>query len=243
MTRRRFLFDARALGSVAAERHDEYVSARPFPHVVLDGLLNEDMLHEVLAEFPTPNDAMWRSFDSPLERKLATNESWQAGEATARVLAELNSGPFIDFLENLTGIKGLTPDPHFIGGGLHQIEPEGHLAVHADFNRHERTGLERRLNVLVYLNQDWNAEYAGALELWDRHMRQCEVTVTPYFNRCVVFSTTRTSYHGHPEPLRCPAGQTRKSIATYYYSRPRIVETLRGAQSTLFPKRRDQSRL
>jgi Rps23 Pro-64 3,4-dihydroxylase Tpa1-like proline 4-hydroxylase len=159
------------------------------------------------------------------------------GPATRRLLAELNSATFIDFLERLTGIAGLIPDPHFEGGGLHQIERGGHLKVHADFNRHPRTGLERRLNVLIYLNRDWKDEYGGAFELWNEDMTTSEEKVMPYFNRCVIFSTTSKSYHGHPEPLTCSAGETRKSIALYYYSKERPAEERGPAHNTLFQAR------
>ncbi len=158
------------------------------------------------------------------------------GPATRRLLAELNSATFIDFLERLTGIEGLIPDPHFEGGGLHQIEPGGHLKVHADFNRHPRTGLERRLNVLVYLNRDWKDEYGGHLELWDRSMTRCERKLLPVFNRCVIFATTDHAYHGHPEPLTCPDDRARRSMALYYYtSSPE--QNGDEAHSTLFKER------
>jgi len=195
------------------------------------------VLDEVLAEFPKPADADWFAFDSPVERKLATKDDTAMGDATRHVLAELNSAAFLDFLERLTGIDGLVPDPHFLGGGLHQIERGGHLKVHADFNRHPRTGLERRLNVLVYLNRGWQDEHGGAFELWSQDMARCEERVLPIFNRCVVFSTTSTSFHGHPEPLNCPPGETRKSMALYYYSRDRPPEGSRAAHNTLFKSR------
>jgi hypothetical protein len=195
------------------------------------------VLDGILAEFPDPRQADWFAFDSPLERKLATKDDSTMGSATRHLLGELNSAPFIDFLERLTGIEGLVPDPHFVGGGLHQIESGGHLKVHADFNRHPRTGLERRLNVLLYLNRDWRDEYGGALELWSRDMSTCQARILPHFNRCVVFSTTSTSFHGHPEPLSCPPGQTRKSIALYYYSKERPPEERGGEHNTLFQAR------
>src|SRR5204863_3811557 len=116
--------------------------------------LDEDVLDAVLAEFPKPGED-WFAFDSPLERKLATKDDSPMRPATRRLLSEFNSSAFVDFLERLTGIDGLVPDPHLEGRGLHQIEPGGHLKIHADFNRHPHTELERRLNVLMYLNRDW----------------------------------------------------------------------------------------
>jgi hypothetical protein len=236
-TTQAFQFDREQLGALAESKREAYAAAAPYPHAVMDDFLPEEVLDEVLAEFPDPRGADWFAFDSPLERKLATKDDSTMGPATRRLLAELNSSAFVEFLERLTGIEGLVPDPHFVGGGLHQIEPGGHLKVHADFNRHPRTNLERRLNVLIYLNRDWKDEYGGAFELWNEDMSAAVEKVMPYFNRCVVFSTTSTSYHGHPEPLSCPEDRTRKSIALYYYSKDRPAEQSNGAHNTLFQAR------
>lgn len=232
-----FEFDRERLTALADAKRQAYAAASPYPHTVMDDFLPEEVLEAVLAEFPDPKGADWFAFDSATERKLATKDDTAMGPATKHVLAQLNSAAFIEFLERLTGIEGLIPDPHFVGGGLHQIEPGGHLKVHADFNRHPRTDLERRLNVLIYLNRDWKDEYGGAFELWNEDMSACAEKVMPYWNRCVVFSTTSTSYHGHPEPLACPPGQTRKSMALYYYSKDRPAEERSQAHNTLFQAR------
>jgi Rps23 Pro-64 3,4-dihydroxylase Tpa1-like proline 4-hydroxylase len=229
-----FQLDRDRLLALAEDRREEYAAASPYPHAVIDELLPEHVLDAVLEEFPSPADADWIKFNDARERKLASKDETVMGPATRQLLAALNSSAFIDFLERLTGIDGLVPDPHLEGGGLHQIERGGHLKVHADFNRHPRTGLERRLNVLLYLNRDWRDEYGGAFELWDKKMTRAEAKVMPYFNRCVVFSTTSTSYHGHPEPLACPEGETRKSIALYYYSKDRPADEVNPTHNTLF---------
>jgi Rps23 Pro-64 3,4-dihydroxylase Tpa1-like proline 4-hydroxylase len=215
-----FHFDAQQLRELAAARHATYVAAQPFPHIVIDDFLPVHVLDEVVGEFPSPRDASWMRFESDNERKLASTKETLIGEASRQLLSELNSATFIEFLEELTGISGLIPDPHFEGGGLHQIVRGGHLGVHVDFNRHPRTGLERRLNALVYLNRDWKEEYGGALELWSRDMQRCQQRILPVFNRLVVFSTSDHSYHGHPNPLECPEGTSRRSLALYYYSLP-----------------------
>jgi hypothetical protein len=213
-----FRFDPGELAQLAAGRHAEYIAAKPFEHVVLDGLLPDAVLEGVLEEFPSPDQDAWISYESENELKLASRPHTRVGDGTLQLLAELNSSTFIDFLEQLTGIEGLVPDPHLEGGGLHQIVAGGHLGVHVDFNRHPRTGLARRLNVLLYLNRDWKDEYGGALELWSAEERRREQSILPLYNRMVVFSTTERSYHGHPQPLRCPPGVTRKSLALYYYT-------------------------
>ncbi|MGB3511214.1 MAG: 2OG-Fe(II) oxygenase [Microcoleaceae cyanobacterium] len=216
---------------------ESYATAKPFPHVIIDNFLPEHILEEVLKEFPQPGSIDWKSFSNKSEKKLASKQELQMGEATRLVLYQLNSSTFVDFLEKLTGIDGIISDPHFVGGGLHQIQPGGYLKLHADFNRHTRLKLDRRLNLLLYLNKDWEEEYGGYLQLWDTDMTRCEQKILPIFNRCVVFSTTDFSYHGHPDPLTCPEDRTRKSLALYYYSNGRPPEEVSGGHSTLFKAR------
>jgi len=229
-----FAFNRVDLHGLAERYSDAYASARPFPHVVMDEFLPQEILDDVVAEFPAPDAVQWWRFDSPNERKLASFDDSVMGPVTRHLLAELNSSAFIDFLEELTGIKGLVPDPHFHGGGLHQSLRGGHLNVHADFNRHPVTDLERRLNILIYLNREWREEYGGALELWDAEMKTSEVKVLPVFNRCMIFTTSDISFHGHPHPMECPEGITRKSLALYYYSKDRPDAGSGQSHSTLF---------
>jgi len=140
------------------------------------------------------------------------------GPETSRLVNFLNSGPFLSYMENLTGIDNLIADPSYFGGGLHWIENGGFLEVHADFNHLKKYNLERRINLLLYLNENWKDEYNGQLELWDRKSMTKAKSVSPIFNRCVVFSTTKESLHGHPAPLATPPGIARRSLALYYYT-------------------------
>ena len=238
----RFLPDV-DLPALGDRQHATYAAADPFPHIVLDDFLPAELAEEVLAEFPSPEQLRWWSFDSPQERKLATADDAVMGSRSRELFSQLNSARAIDFLERLTGIAGLLPDPHLYGGGLHQIERGGFLKVHADFNIHPRTGLQRRLNLLVYLNHDWAADYGGALELWNRDMTSCRARIAPVFNRCVIFTTSDSSFHGHPEPLTCPPDRTRKSIALYYYSLPDGLAGLADSHNTLFQARSDDAHL
>jgi hypothetical protein len=218
----------------------QYRAADPFPHAVLESFLPPEPLEAVLREFPSPKQVDWKQFDNEEEKKLAF-ENVEAMPPNIRgVLYFLNSAIVLDFLERLTGISALIPDPHFFGGGLHQIVPGGHLEVHADFNKYDRLNLDRRLNLLLYLNKDWSEEWGGHLELWDTSMTRCVKRVLPVFNRCVIFSTTSTAFHGHPRPLACPPDRTRKSLATYYYSNGRPAEEQNQKHSTLFQTRPEE---
>ncbi|EDK72835.1 conserved hypothetical protein [candidate division TM7 genomosp. GTL1] len=149
----------------------------------------------------------------------------------------LNSQPFLEFLSILTGIDALMPDPYFEGGGAHQILPGGLLKIHADFNKSRLTGLDRRLNVLVYMNKDWNEDWGGHFELWDRDMMSAVKKIAPHFNRMAIFTTTSYSYHGHPDALKCPPDRSRKSLALYYYTNGRPAEEVKEDHRTLFQTR------
>jgi Rps23 Pro-64 3,4-dihydroxylase Tpa1-like proline 4-hydroxylase len=214
---------------------ERYQSADPFPHIVLDGLFDDAVLDAVVAAFPRPDEMRWMAFDSPTEKKLGFfHEHGTLSDTIRAFLDALNGYEMLLFLEALTGIDGLIPDPYFGGGGLHQIEPGGFLKIHADFNVHPKLRLDRRANMLVYLNREWEEEWGGHLELWNPSMTERRQKITPLFNRTVIFSTTDTSYHGHPHPLASPPGVTRRSVSLYYYTNGRPEEERSAAHDTIF---------
>ena len=223
------LLDFDALHRRAEASREAYQEAQPFPHILLDEFLPAPAVATVVAEFPDPDAQLeWRrvdltssSGDLVQDGKMGFAAVDQLGPSIRELLHELNSGTFLRFLEKLTGIEGLIADPMLQGGGIHQVLPGGMLAVHADFTNHPRFNLDRRLNVLLYLNEDWPVEYGGELELWSPDMSRCERRIRPLAGRCVIFNTSQQSYHGHPRPLSCPSGQTRKSIALYFYTQGR----------------------
>ena len=214
-----------------------YRGNSPFAHIVIDDFLPADVLDRVLLDYPAPEQLPWIRFDKPDEKKLAFNELAQLPASIRDVLQFMNSPSMLRFLERMTGIENLLADPYLVGGGLHQIRRGGHLGVHVDFNKYARFDLDRRLNMLVYLNKDWREEYGGHLELWDERMQKCVQRVLPLFNRCVVFSTTESSYHGHPDPLTCPDSRARRSLATYYYTNGRPDAEKAAKHTTIFRER------
>jgi hypothetical protein len=235
-----YQISAETLHEIARTRREDYARADPFPHAVFDDFFPEQALLEILKEFPTPEAIDWQRFNTPNEKKLASRRETQLGDYTRHFIWELNSSVFISFLETLSGIKGLVPDPHLGGGGLHQIERGGLLKIHADFNRHLGLELDRRVNVLLYLNRDWKEKYGGHLELWDRGMKQCVKRLLPVFNRMVVFSSSDFSFHGHPDPLTCPKGWSRKSLAMYYYTNGRPQDEESPDHTTVFHARQGE---
>ncbi len=210
-----------ALLELGKSRHDDYMNASPFPNIYFDNFFNPDELRQVLAEFPELGDKGDIRFNNPNEHKLASRGEYRFGPKATAFAHFINSQPMLDFLSHLTGIPALLPDPYFEGGGFHQIKPGGFLKIHADFNKHRVTGLDRRINLLVYLNENWDESYGGHFELWDKDMKGCEKKILPLFNRMAIFSTTDFSYHGHPDPLNCPPDRSRKSMAFYYYTNGR----------------------
>lgn len=228
------LFDSQTLLDLAGEKSKAYGENTPFPHIYLDNVLNSNMLLEARDRFPSAESLVWYRYNNPLEKKLATNRLLLLDPVYRKIFLELNSKEFIDFLEKLTGIQNLIPDPLLNGGGLHQILPGGKLDIHADYNYHPLTKLDRRINVLIYLNSNWKEEYGGHIEFWDKTMSHSVQKILPVFNRMVIFSANDFSYHGHPDPLNCPEGQTRKSLAVYYYTNGRPSEEKTNPHSTVY---------
>ena len=235
-----FFLPLERMRELAGSSHELYRNAQPYPHIVFDNFFDPLLLDLVLEEFPKPDQIKWQQFDNEREIKLASASEASFGPVTRLLLYHLNSITFLEFLSAVTGIPNLIPDPSFNGGGLHQIVPGGKLGIHADFNKHGDYQLDRRLNLLLYLNKDWKEEYGGHLELWDRDMKSCQKKVAPVINRVMVFGTTDYTYHGHPDPLRCPAHMTRKSLALYYFSNGRPAEEISADHTTLFRARREQ---
>jgi Rps23 Pro-64 3,4-dihydroxylase Tpa1-like proline 4-hydroxylase len=229
-------FDEKECRAAGRNLAESYQSATPFPHIVIDDLLDADLLRSVAANYPPLEGKEY--FDREQERLKSQFHAQEVSFGRTRnILGELNSQAFLGFLEEMTGIGGLISDPYFAGGGLHVTRAGGHLSVHADFNIHRHMKVERRLNLLVYLNDNWQSSYGGALELWDQTMTRREVSVEPILGRGVVFNTSLDSYHGQPDPLACPPDRDRRSIATYYYTALPAGENVPPTRTTNFMPR------
>ncbi|MFQ3325230.1 MAG: hypothetical protein ACI90U_003065 [Pseudomonadales bacterium] len=222
------ILDFNALASLADENKDRFSRADPFPYILFENFINPNALSLMINAFPSADlDIAWRRADAVLgdqpmqHNKLGMPHEISMPAILRQLIWELNSGIFIGFLEQLTGIQNLLPDPSLQGAGLHQSLPGAILGIHADFTHHKKYNLSRRLNILIYLNENWREEYEGHLELWSKDMTGCVKRIMPIGGRCVIFKTDSNSYHGSPTPLNCPAGTTRKSIALYYYTNGR----------------------
>jgi hypothetical protein len=211
------IVDLAALARLAEAEREGFAAARPFPHVVVDDLFDPAALRAVVAEFARADDE-WTYWHHVNERKRGLSDRARMGPATLALIEACETPEFLRLLERLTGVEHLLADPHLDGGGLHETLPGGFLNVHTDFLAHtlERTW-RRELNLLLFLNEDWEPAHAGWLELWDAAVSQCERRIEPRFNRCVIFRTSEVSFHGVPAPLACPPGRSRKSLALYYF--------------------------
>lgn len=231
-----FVFGIDELEQLGSRLHDQYQVAHPFPHVVIDDFLPAAAAQGAHDLFPPPESEIWLDWTKrdtvhqPRKQGIGHASRLEGVSPWLQALLfAFNSYPFLNFLQKLTGIGKLLPDPHFHGGGLHQILSGGKLAIHTDFNDLGSLDLYRRINVLFYLNKDWKPEYKGDLELWNAEPLRHVLSIAPSFNRLVVFNTNKRTFHGHPEPLQTPAEITRKSIALYYYTaRPAADENYDG---------------
>ncbi|MCA9579776.1 MAG: 2OG-Fe(II) oxygenase, partial [Myxococcales bacterium] len=216
-----FFFEPDAFEAHARAHAGRFAEATPFPHAVIDQLLDPALADALADAFPTPAHPHWKRVDHPEQAARLGHLQRSGFEGVSpllrHTLAELNGAEFLGFLERLTGLRGLVPDPAFRAAGLHMTLPGGHLDLHADFNRDRFRDLSRVLTVLVYLNPGWDDAWGGALELWPPDLTECAARIAPTHNRCVVLQNGDTGYHGHPSPLRCPPDRARQSLAAYYY--------------------------
>jgi Rps23 Pro-64 3,4-dihydroxylase Tpa1-like proline 4-hydroxylase len=212
---------------IAQNNKIKYQSNTPFPNIYFENFFKSGYIKNVLNEFPNLSTVKnSKKFNDSNQNKNASIGESLLGKYSKELVHYLNSEPFLIFLSDLTGIQNLLPDPSLAGGGFHEIKAGGFLKIHADFNLHPKFKLDRRLNLLLYLNENWEDEWGGSFELWDEKMNYCVKKIPPLFNSVAIFSTTSTSYHGHPEPLKCPKDRSRKSIALYYYTNGRPKEEI-----------------
>jgi Rps23 Pro-64 3,4-dihydroxylase Tpa1-like proline 4-hydroxylase len=223
--------EAREFGKAASA---DYRARKPYAHGCYDNFMPPEILEKVQEELRVLPEAE-SFFSRPQERKKSAYMPERLGPYTRALFHSLNSKAFLGYLEELTGIEGLIPDPYFSGGGIHVVSNGGHLDIHADFNHHGKMNLERRLNVLIYLNKDWREDWGGSFEIWNEDMSAKVAGFVPLFNRMCCFNTGSNTWHGNPEPVNHPSGEPRMSIALYYYTA--TWDTTRVAHSTLFKPR------
>lgn len=213
----------------------EFRNGEPFQHIVIDNFLNQEVAEQLLFDLENDNFDNWDKRDHD-KIQIKWRSDWKEDSDvppfTLSLIHFLNGGTFLRWLSQITGITGIIPDPYLTGGGFNQINTGGTLAIHADGNWHDLMAVHRRLNVIIYLNKDWEDSWAGHFELWsktdDNKPKECVKKVKPDFNRLVIFRTDDFSFHGHPTPLKCPEDQSRRSLILYYYTNTRPKEEVQS---------------
>lgn len=218
-------------------------SAKPFNHVVIDDFFEHQIAQGLAEEFPAFDSEVWAEYNNPIEIKKLCNRWDKFPKLTYSVFDYLNSPAFVEKMSILVGEK-LYPDPGLNGGGWHTHKAGGKLNTHLDYSIHPKLGLERRVNIIVYVQPNWRPEYGGALGLWEaaedgKRPGDLAVEIPCNFNRAVIFDTSQNSWHGLPNPVACPEGINRNSIAAYYLCDPRPGVSERG--KALFAPYGDQA--
>lgn len=231
--------------------NDAYLSAKPFPFCVIDGAFDKEELLQVLSRWPKNHERYSNSGDKYEASKGTTmSEENLDGGITAFIKHHFMSQQFISFLEALTGVKGIVVDCN--KWGLHELFSGGFLKPHLDYTINKKTGLQLRINAILYLNEHWREEYGGNLHLYEEGSKKPSISIAPLFNRLVIFTMDAESpaWHGHPDPLNTPEGISRKSIAFNYFSVPQnttrrskfvkgvhqpSVEEFKGGRLMIFP--------
>lgn len=201
----------------------EYRVAKPFPHLIIDNILPEDTAEAAYQAFPDAEANFWTEYGRFYQKedtaaKLEAANSKGFPDSLRRVVDLLNSSHLIEFLKSLTGYDDLEYDETLTGGGLNLVPEGGMLRVHADFNYSNELQAFRTVNLIYYLNKNWDESHGGCLELWDPSFKSGPEIVVPSFNRAAVFNTNSVSYHGY-KPVQSHSDGGRKSVNFYYYSK------------------------
>ncbi len=218
----------------------QFRSSQPFPHIIIDPLVEPEFARTVAASYPTFEEAerLGMRFKTVNERnKIQVTDEALFPEPVRQLAGALAAPEFMRQIEQITGIPKLLWDPKYHGGGMHQTSQSGILDVHVDFNFIDDRF--RRLNILVYLNEEWDEAWGGMLELWDQPVKVCHHSVAPSLGRAVIFETSERSFHG-VTAVTCPPGRVRKSFAAYYYTEEAPAGYAGKAHSTIFRARPDE---
>jgi len=196
---------------------ENFINAKPFEHVVIDNFLNDEYIEKMHQEFPS-DYTNWHKYCNPLEYKYSNNNIDLLQPIIKNVYYYLSSNEMLSIFKKFTNIDNLEYDEYMHGAGLHVYPSKGKLNVHLDYEKHPFSGKERRLNIILFMNKNWNDEWNGANELWDEELKNCIVETKVKFNRAIIFKTNDKSYHGVPKEIACPLHKYRKTLAYYYVS-------------------------
>jgi len=205
------------------ELRERLRAAKPYPHLVVSDWFNPTLLELVREEFDLLDENQWKVFRNDQELTRRSLPHTRLGPASEIYFGIVNSGWFLDLITTITGVEDLLPDPRLLGGGLHETRAGGKFGIHRDFDLHAYHGLSNKMVFITYLNRNWDPTWGSALEIWDIDADASALTIQPEFGTSVLLLHGPKSFHGHPTPMKPPPGQTRRSVAVYYYQNPASV--------------------
>ncbi len=213
--------------------HKIYNNNEPYPHIIFDDLFDETLIKEASREA----DSFTKDYllNQPATEhhdhqtlKHGCNDLEILPPILRLICRYVNGKDFIRFLRKVTGLKSIVGDNDFTGGGLHFTEAGGKLGVHHDFNymgEWSNPTSYRKCNLIIFLNDEWNDKWGGGLELWDKELTSQRHMIMPKLNRAVLFNI-EDAPHGHPQPLKCPLNENRRSLAFYFYDKVPVKNRL-----------------
>ena len=197
--------------------NEKFKNAEPFEHIIIPNFLSKKYADIIYKKYPDDYEK-WHKYSNPLEVKYACDDILNLDEEIQKLFYLLSSNEIIDKIKEITNIQNLTYDEYLHGAGLHAHPRFGRLNMHLDYEKHPYTGTQRRLNIILYMNKDWNKDWNGATELWNKDMTKCITKSNVQFNTAIIFKTNEISWHGVPEIIMCPENIYRKTLAYYYVS-------------------------
>lgn len=223
-----------------ASLEQQFRSAQPFRHVVIDHFLDPAFCQDLIDTFPPFADHAARNELGQVGGKAVVPRIAELGPAYQRFDDLMKDEQFLNFVGRITAIPDLLYDPEYVGGGTHDNQNGQELDVHVDFNYHPTTQLHRRLNLILFLNPEWEECWGGGLELLKHPFASGSdvKTVVPLANRAVIFETTESSWHGFPRIVLPPGKQTsRRSLAVYFYTKERPRPETAPSHATIYYQR------
>lgn len=219
-----------------------YAGAKPFDHCVIDNFFEDVFANELANDFLSYDSPDWYFYNNSIEHKKALNNWEKFPKATYKAFCALQSSLITDRLAKALGEK-IYVDHGLSGGGWHIHGNGGNLNPHLDYSIHPKLGLERVINIIIYISPNLRPEHGGHLGLWahdpaNNSPGKLIKEVEPYFNRAIIFNTTQNSWHGMSRKLNVPEGVYRKSLAIYYLREPAEGVDTRG--KALFAPREEQ---
>ena len=220
-----------------------FLESKPFNHIVIDNFFVDSFARNIFDDMPEYEENSDAKYDNPVEKKRTVQNWTKFPKNIYKAATYLVNQEFTGYLQQLTQQKDLMPDFGLHGGGIHMHKTGDYLNTRLDYNIHPKLDMKRKLNLIVYLNPNWQESWGGNLGLWSHdeetdQPKELIKSVPPLFNRAVIFDTTQNSWHGVTEGIFAPDGEYRKSLAFYYLIPTNDMSNNR--QKALFVPRQEQ---